>query len=423
MGLLDYQTTPPAMGSGLLAGGTQMDPRTMGLLQAGFAGLQASGPSRMPVSFGQVVGQAGTAGMNAMQQGQLQNQHALMTNIQIQEAQRNALARQRAEQAQAAFAASLPEGEKLKFAADPAGYIKHLTESPFDKVNPKDFTPESVAQFSATRDASKLVPVRPAHFADTGGSIQPLDPITGKPVGTATTKGMSPDASANLDFKKMEFGNLSANQKSQLKNELTRIGISEQQLAEGRVQLLQDNEGNVHLVNKLTGTGTTATKADGSPLIVQKPLTETQGKASLFGTRALEADKILNGLEGNISTTGLAVKRGAENIPLIGGVAGAVGNKMLSGDQQKVEQAQRNFVNAVLRVESGAAISDSEFRNAVKQYFPQPGDAQGVIEQKRANRATAIQGLQTMAGRGTPQSSVITNPSAAADPLGLRAQR
>ena len=29
-----------------------MDPRTQGLLAAGFQGLQASGPSRMPVSLG-----------------------------------------------------------------------------------------------------------------------------------------------------------------------------------------------------------------------------------------------------------------------------------------------------------------------------------------------------------------------------------
>jgi len=36
------------------------------------------------------------------------------------------------------------------------------------------------------------------------------------------------------------------------------------------------------------------------------------------------------------------------------------------------EQAKKNFVNAVLRLESGAVISPSEFTNADKQYFPQP---------------------------------------------------
>lgn len=41
-----------------------LDPQTQGVLQAAFAGLQASGPSRMPTSIGQVIGQAGSAGLS-----------------------------------------------------------------------------------------------------------------------------------------------------------------------------------------------------------------------------------------------------------------------------------------------------------------------------------------------------------------------
>lgn len=40
-----------------------MDPQTMGILAAAFQGLQSSGPSRMPMSFGQIAGQAGSAGL------------------------------------------------------------------------------------------------------------------------------------------------------------------------------------------------------------------------------------------------------------------------------------------------------------------------------------------------------------------------
>lgn len=43
-----------------------------------------------------------------------------------------------------------------------------------------------------------------------------------------------------------------------------------------------------------------------------------------------------------------------------------------SAERQKFEQAKRNFVNSVLRNESGAVIAESEFKNADKQYFPQP---------------------------------------------------
>jgi hypothetical protein len=36
-------------------------------------------------------------------------------------------------------------------------------------------------------------------------------------------------------------------------------------------------------------------------------------------------------------------------------------------------------------------ISEGEFTNAAQQYFPQPGDAPAVIEQKRRNRQRATE--------------------------------
>ena len=84
---------------------------------------------------------------------------------------------------------------------------------------------------------------------------------------------------------------------------------------------------------------------------------------------------------------------GAESIPIIGGILGMAGNAMLPKEAQQAEQAQRDFINAVLRRESGAVISDSEFASARKQYFPQPGNDKDVIAQKARARQTAIQGL------------------------------
>jgi hypothetical protein len=40
-----------------------IDPATAGILSAAFQGLQSSGPSRMPQGLGQIIGQAGTAGL------------------------------------------------------------------------------------------------------------------------------------------------------------------------------------------------------------------------------------------------------------------------------------------------------------------------------------------------------------------------
>ena len=140
---------------------------------------------------------------------------------------------------------------------------------------------------------------------------------------------------------------------------------------------------------------------DGKPLqptAREKPINEFQGKNFLYGSRAQMADQTLLDLEEKISVVGLSTKQAVQNFPLVGGMLGAVGNKALSKEQQKVEQAQRNFVNAVLRQESGAVISDQEFENAKKQYFPQPGDTKEVIAQKRANRQVAIAGFKKLAG-------------------------
>jgi hypothetical protein len=75
-----------------------------------------------------------------------------------------------------------------------------------------------------------------------------------------------------------------------------------------------------------------------------------------------------------------------------------IGNYLVSPEYQKADQAERDFVNAQLRRESGAVISDQEFDNARKQYFPQPGDSKAVLEQKRVARQRAVRNMQLSAG-------------------------
>ncbi|MBN9031638.1 MAG: hypothetical protein J0I23_17715 [Rhizobiales bacterium] len=127
------------------------------------------------------------------------------------------------------------------------------------------------------------------------------------------------------------------------------------------------------------------------------PLTEPkvtidERKAAGFADRMAEAEKAL----GEFGSAGSNVfdnfVRGNDWIP------DAVENWMVSKDFQQYDQARRNFVNAVLRRESGAVISPEEFENANKQYFPQPGDTADVIEQKRQNRHTVMDAMKRDAG-------------------------
>lgn len=92
------------------------------------------------------------------------------------------------------------------------------------------------------------------------------------------------------------------------------------------------------------------------------------------------------------------------------GVPG-VGNYLVGKNFQKADQAQRNFINAQLRRESGAVISDEEFDNARKQYFPQPGDKKEVLAQKKANRDMAVRNMQLSAGNVLLPPGVVQDSS------------
>ena len=148
-----------------------------------------------------------------------------------------------------------------------------------------------------------------------------------------------------------------------------------------------------------------ATNAPAPATLKGKPtaLTEFQGKATGFAMRANQAHQDLAAAEKLGTNQPGITKRVLESTPFIGEGLGTASNFTQSPDQQKVEQAQRNFVNAILRQESGAAINADEFANARKQYFPQPGDKKEVIEQKRANRESAIKSLEIGAGPGMKQ--------------------
>jgi hypothetical protein len=84
------------------------------------------------------------------------------------------------------------------------------------------------------------------------------------------------------------------------------------------------------------------------------------------------------------------------------------GSALQSDLIQQQEQAERNFINATLRKESGATISPTEFDNAQKQYLPQPGDSETVLEQKRQNRITALKGISAATGNQGALSKALS---------------
>lgn len=139
-----------------------------------------------------------------------------------------------------------------------------------------------------------------------------------------------------------------------------------------------------------------------NPYAVSGKMNTDEAKSANYADRMATAHKQITDLEKiNNDVPGyIAGVAGNMTLPVVGAVKDtAAFNSVSSPDRQRLYQAQRNFVNAILRKESGAAVSQTEFDNAAKQYFPQPGDKPEAIEQKRLNRLEATQGLMREAGR------------------------
>jgi hypothetical protein len=229
-----------------------------------------------------------------------------------------------------------------------------------------------------------------------------IDPVTMKPVFTGAGKPRAPiqiDTGTAIELRDSRDPTIV----------LQRIPKSQMPTAG---QIVERDDG-TFLVDTRTGQARPVTGQGGEPLMSGgKPLTETQGNAVSFGARAVEANRIATDLE----------KQGVTNTGVIRTVAGGVlGGAPIVGDkleqsvrstfnvlptylggpnpqQQQNDQARRDFVSAVLRKESGAAISATEYANEEKKYFPQLGDSDEVIKQKQNSRLKAIEGLKSQAG-------------------------
>jgi len=99
----------------------------------------------------------------------------------------------------------------------------------------------------------------------------------------------------------------------------------------------------------------------------------------------------------------------ASNLPL------SLRATAMSEDGQQYLAAKMNFITAVLRKESGAAISDTEFANEDLKYFPQVGESDAVIEQKRLARQTAINSMKAQSGGAFDYMQKRQEPSEIAD--------
>lgn len=119
-----------------------------------------------------------------------------------------------------------------------------------------------------------------------------------------------------------------------------------------------------------------------------KPLNQSQATSKGYYDQATFANNVINDIEESGYTGGAGFM---ENFAPL--------ERWKSDERKNYEAARDTWVNAVLRDESGGAITDPEFiRAAGRQYFPVSGDSKETIEFKKKLREQKLKALYTKAG-------------------------
>jgi len=113
-----------------------------------------------------------------------------------------------------------------------------------------------------------------------------------------------------------------------------------------------------------------------------KPLTEGQSKDVVYATRAQGALQVLEPVAGELTSLGSQIA-GADPTGIIRG-------RVQSPEYQIARNAGDEFLQAILRKDTGAAITAGEQALYGTTYLPQPGDGPEVLDAKRMARQRAV---------------------------------
>lgn len=141
-------------------------------------------------------------------------------------------------------------------------------------------------------------------------------------------------------------------------------------------------------------TGQMVITQGGSTAGEMPSLTGQEGKDVGFLTRSTAANDLLAGIDSELTNR---VGRAADMDP-----TGFAREWLQSDSYQKAQQAAAEFKTAILRKDTGAAITKEEDAQYDRLYIPQPGDKPDLIAQKRDARKRAVDALKA----GIPSAAI-----------------
>jgi hypothetical protein len=124
-----------------------------------------------------------------------------------------------------------------------------------------------------------------------------------------------------------------------------------------------------------------------------KPMTEGQSKDTVYSVRAKGALETFEPVAKHLNSYSSAA----------GGAVPFFGNSLKGTDYQLAEQAGNEFLQAILRKDTGAAITQDEQVLYGRTFLPQPGDSADVMAQKAASRQRAVLAIEA----GMPPAAIV----------------
>lgn len=350
---------------------SQSNALTSAGLNAAIALLGASGQTNRPVSTGQVLGSALSAGLGGYQSSFDNQLRQMLAQGQLSDIQDKRVLRE----------------QQIKDIRTKEAQQQQLTaalaiEDPQQKIDAL----RSLGRFDLIKDlAQGQTALRQS------GYLRPL--------------GEAEAPSPFAPFLTSESPNVRT--LAQQLNQGFKTGIIDEETAFKRIEPLArmqesfDQNRRSELERKLArdiAAGERATKAAEG----KKP-TESEQKAYGFAQRMEFSDQVISNLENQVLKEGkdatalypTAFSQAAGGVPLIGDY---LRTQVTTPVQQQYRQAQENWVRANLRKESGAVIGADEMADEIRNYFPQPGQSAEVIQQKQLARQVTQDAMKTSAG-------------------------
>lgn len=255
-------------------------------------------------------------------------------------------------------------------------------------------------------EVSPYNPMDKKEYQDVGGKLLPKSGLTGEILPGGIEKTLTPGeqvSAINQPFMLGQTGPVPNLPLQQYETNKARAGASSIVNYGQPQSVINPKTGKPELVQFGNRAGVGPQFTGLSPSETKAP-TEFESKAGFYASNMKAASKVLDDLEKQgYDPTKTSAQVGTS-------MASGLTNPLAGKQAQQARQAQNQWAEQMLRMQTGAAATADEIRRTVNTYFPAIGDSPEVVAQKLAMRNQAEESVASAAGRAAGRISDNRSP-------------